>query len=241
LKFTERGSVRLVVSQQDDNLWQFSVIDTGIGIPADRHHLVFHPFVQADRSISRRFGGTGLGLSICQQLVIGMGGQMWMESESGRGSCFHFTVRLPMATAEERKTQTDSDDSEIAVAKQRQTAHILLADDSEDNRLLITAFLKDAPYQVATAVDGRDAVRQFMAGYFDIVLMDIQMPELDGYQATREIRSWEQQHGRSPARIIALTANAMKEDVQKTLAVGCDLHLTKPIRKKLLLEMLAQG
>ncbi|MBF0160245.1 MAG: PAS domain S-box protein [Magnetococcales bacterium] len=239
IKFTEQGSVRLTVVQQQHDLWQFSVADTGIGIPADKHHLIFRPFIQADHSISRRFGGTGLGLSICQQLVTGMGGTMWMESEPGRGSCFYFTVPLPVVAAEQIPVATATVPTAAAEGRQ-QPAALLLADDSEDNRVLIAAFLKDAPYRIVMAVDGRDAVTKFIAEPFDIVLMDIQMPELDGYQATREMRLWEQRRGLSPARIIALTANAMKEDVGKTLAAGCDLHLTKPIRKKLLLEMLTQ-
>ncbi|MBF0124943.1 MAG: PAS domain S-box protein [Magnetococcales bacterium] len=244
IKFTDRGSVRLVVTQQDSALWQFSVADTGMGIPSEKHHLIFQPFAQAEPSVSRRFGGTGLGLNICRQLMDRMGGHIWMESTPGAGSCFHFTIRLPAAMVQDSHpepavrgaatvtvTTTDSPPKSIRV---------LLADDSEDNRLLVETFLRDSPYDVIPATNGQEAVAKFLAGRFDIVLMDIQMPGLDGYQATRAIRAWERSQRLPAATIIALTANAMKEDMQRTLESGCNQHLTKPIRKKLLLEVLSQ-
>lgn len=379
VKFTEKGEVSLQVrkcsglSDQGDLL--FAVSDTGIGIPPDRQGSVFDSFSQADSSTTRKYGGTGLGLAICHRLVKMMGGNIWLESEVGRGSTFYFTVRMKVsaqpnnATAdlegnlnglkvlivddnstnrlilsetlrawgtdvtavesgelglsemthardtgnpyqlllvdlrmpgksgfdviEQMERDTDSVPTtillltsenraeDIAVCQELNISrylikpvrrndlynaitgslklsplprlettlssdqangsadhqpNILLVDDSPDNRLLIKAYLKKTPVRLEVAENGEIAVQKFTTGRYDLVLMDMQMPVTDGYTATRVIRNWEMQNGKSSTPIIALTANALKEDAQRSLDAGCTSHLTKPIKKEVLIQ-----
>lgn len=374
IKFTEQGDivVRVRGSAQitGSYLLQFEVRDSGIGIPREKLESIFGSFTQVDSSITRRYGGTGLGLAICKRLVELMGGRIWVESDEGRGSAFHFEVRLtPVARggsirepigrgarvlvvagqpsgaavlAEvlgtwnlaseictsldnmiERVTEAgiaghayaavvvDTADSisvdagllslrdrgdttpmillfrpstvatgvekirrfdgasylvkpikrtQLAAAlctlleptaiEQRDTptvvravnvsARILLVEDNEDNRMLIKAYLRLEPYTVVEAENGAVAVEYFKSDIFDLVLMDVQMPVMDGYAATRAIRVWEAQAGRSRTPVIALTANAIKEDMERSHDAGCDAHLTKPIKKQTLLDALRE-
>lgn len=383
LKFTERGEVILEVARvpEDPDQLRFTVRDTGIGIPAENLGSIFGSFMQVDSSITRRFGGTGLGLTIVRTLVELLGGQVDVESELGRGSCFFFTVRMPATVSEPRPSMgaagfsedervlvvddnetnrlilreiltrwnlqvADAPDGESALVELRRAAaahqpyslvlldrrmpgvdgfevaeeirrhpelagatllmltsdnrsgdlararevglvrcllkpvrrsdlmdaliaavsrrlspdqkpvedeadtpaapadgpprRILLAEDSPDNRLLILAYLKHAPYQIDTAENGRVAVEKFKRQQYDLVLMDVQMPEMDGYTATVVIRDWEREQGLSPTVVVALTANAFVEDVERSLAAGCTAHLSKPIKKRVLLAQLAE-
>jgi len=214
----------------------FAVADTGIGIPAEKCAEIFSRFTQADSSTARRFGGSGLGLAIVARLVEAMGGRVWVESTIGRGSTFHFTVRMEKAAQE--RTTSDSAISElktvgrsVAQSKDCCALRILVADDSIDNRFLLKAMLKAAPYQIDEVEDGQQAVERVRSASYDLVLMDVRMPTMDGLAATRAIRMWEQDHERSPIPIIALTASALKEDVAECLEAGCTLHLSKPITK----------
>ncbi|MBF0585139.1 MAG: response regulator [Magnetococcales bacterium] len=237
VKFTRDGVVTCSMVQAGAALYRFAVADTGIGIPAERQRTIFQPFVQAETSTSRRFGGTGLGLSICQKLVEKMEGKIWLESQPGCGSRFQVEIRLHPAPVvfEEPEAVT------MAPAVSTNAGlSILMADDAAENRLLMEAFLRRSPHQLTMVEDGRQAVDLFKRGRFDLVLMDIQMPGMDGYEATRTIRAWEERHQLPPTPILALTANAMREDVEKTHAVGCTRHLSKPISKKRLLEALSQ-
>lgn len=241
LKFTEKGSVALTVEPLDEERIQFTVRDTGIGIPETSLAGIFDPFRQAEDSTSRRFGGTGLGLSICSRLVKAMDGEIHVESRVDQGSVFRFHVRLP------RTEETGMEDKAAHTVRQRERAprpleggglNILLADDAEDNRLVISAYLKKTPHRVTGVINGEEAVKAFMSGRFDLVLMDIQMPIMNGLEATEKIRAWETEQESQPTPIIALTANAMREDIEKTTAAGCDLHLSKPIRKARLLDII---
>lgn len=244
IKFTQRGSITLLVAPLQQDFISFTLSDTGIGIPANRIGLVFEPFKQADESISRRFGGTGLGLSICKQLVEAMGGTISVESEVGKGTVFRFVIRLPrsvgiIADPELARIplHVDSDPQLLQPLTER-VMKILLVDDAEDNHLVIHAFLRKTPHQLVDVVNGEEGVRRFKAESFDLVLMDMQMPVLDGFNATRQMRQWELEQGLSSVPIVALTANAMKEDMEKTAEVGCNLHLSKPLRKAHLFDVI---
>jgi signal transduction histidine kinase/HPt (histidine-containing phosphotransfer) domain-containing protein len=251
IKFTEEGEVRVStrVAQRgaNDMLLQISVRDTGIGIPPDKHDAVFRVFEQADDSTSRKYGGTGLGLAICCRLTELMGGRVWFDSEPNRGSTFHFTARFGLPAASEctpaavqavvaatrRRDWADSSGGTCRVRK------VLLAEDSFVNQKLALGLLKKYGHEVVVANNGREAVELVHHDVFDVILMDLQMPELDGFEATREIRSLEARAGRHTP-IIALTAHAMKGDRERCLAGGMDGYLSKPIRAVELYEAIAQ-
>ena len=238
IKFTNKGRVTLSLTQAAGDLLHFSVADTGVGISVERLESIFQPFMQADISISRRFGGTGLGLSICQKLVEKMEGRIWVESLKGHGSTFHFEIPFKKESV---AVETFSNDDKPRDMSETSNAglSILLADDSEENCLVIEAYLKNTPHQLTIVEDGIQALKAFKEGGIDLVLIDIQMPGMDGYQTTKAIRGWECSNKQPPTPILALTANAMKEDIEKTRQVGCNLHLSKPIGKQRLLEVLS--
>jgi PAS domain S-box-containing protein len=234
VKFTEAGKVGLQVSAEaEPPLLRFTISDTGIGISTEKLGSVFERFTQADSSITRKYGGSGLGLTISKRLVELMGGRIWAESTVGAGSIFSFTVpleiwtgvRLPVAIP----IGTDSDLPLPALK-------ILLAEDYPDNRTITLAYLQDTPYRIEIAENGAVAYEKFIAGQFDLVLMDRQMPVMDGLTATRAIRAWEQANQRPPVPILALTATALRGDREKCLAAGCTAYLTKPIKQDVLLQ-----
>ncbi|MBI3246997.1 MAG: response regulator [Deltaproteobacteria bacterium] len=221
----------------------FSVRDTGIGIPKEKIESIFQSFTQADSSITRQYGGTGLGLSISQRLVRLMGGQLQVESMEGQGSRFFFSLPLRAGgIASDMKEEPSpspafSGNGSVPAQQEEHAVHILLAEDLYDNRLIFQAYLRHPDYRVDLADNGDIAFRKFQTKRYDLVLMDMQMPVMDGYTATRAIRQWEKEQGRSPIPILALTAYAMKEEQQKSLAAGCTEHLVKPIRKETLLTI----
>ena len=239
IKFTERGQV--AVSVKSDSMpgcLHFTVTDTGIGIPRQNLATIFEKFRQVDASVQRHHGGSGLGLSIARRLVELMHGRIWVESEIGSGSRFHFVVRLGSAprAAEAGPAKLESPGRASSPAAPAQTrARVLLADDSKDNRALIGFYLKKTPYDLDMADNGEVAVRKFQAGQYDVVIMDLQMPVLDGYEAVREIRRWEVKNRRAATPILALTAYAIDDKIEKSLAGGCSGVLTKPITREQLL------
>ncbi len=241
IKFTEAGKVSLRVTP-DANLsvptaLRFTVSDTGIGIANDKLDRVFERFTQADSSTTRRFGGSGLGLTISKRLVELMGGHVWAESGVGVGSVFSFAVPLEIwADARRQITAPVGTGSEPPLPPLR----ILLAEDSPDNCTITVAYLEDTPYRVEIAETGAIACEMFVAGRYDLVLMDRQMPVMDGLTATRKIRAWELANGRLPTPIIALTASALKGDREKCLAAGCTAFLTKPIKQEVLLQAIKE-
>ena len=237
IKFTETGSVTLKVERQQDNsvptALRFTVTDTGIGIPTEKLPLIFERFTQADSSTTRRFGGSGLGLTISKRLVELMGGRIWVTSQVDMGSTFAFSAPFEVWSAADRM--------EAAPVGAHPTAplpplHILMAEDSPDNCAIAMAYLQDTPYRIDVAVNGAIACQMFMAGHYDLVLMDRQMPVMDGLTATRTIRAWEKTVGRPPTPIIALTASALKGDRETCLAAGCTAYLSKPIKQDVLLQ-----
>jgi len=237
IKFTESGEVSLQVAPDADSsvptALLFTVSDTGIGIAGEKLGQVFERFTQADSSTTRRFGGSGLGLTISKRLVELMGGRIWVESEVGEGSVFSFTVPFEIGVAANRSTAVPVGmGSEPPLPALR----ILLAEDSPDNCTITMAYLEDTPYRVEIAETGAIACEKFTAGHYDLVLMDRQMPVMDGLTATRTIRAWEQANHRPPTPIIALTAFALKGDREMCLAAGCTAYLTKPIKQEVLLQ-----
>ncbi|MCL4742931.1 MAG: response regulator [Phycisphaerales bacterium] len=251
VKFTERGSVRVVVSMGGDaesgRVVRFRVTDTGIGIAPDKIASLFEPFMQADETMSRRFGGTGLGLAVSNRLVEMLGGSIEVRSEPGIGS--EFTLTLPVSDAEASDLISSPDELFVSDAlAERSTdadglrlrARVLLAEDGEDNRRLIVHHLTRAGAEVETVANGRAAVEHAVAAVnegrpFDAVLMDMQMPVMDGYAASRELRRVG--YG---LPIIALTAHAMAEDRARCLAAGCDDYVSKPIDRAELLRTCAR-
>lgn len=227
VKFTAQGRVTLAVAPGEGppgtlHVW---VSDTGPGIPADKQLQIFDVFAQADTSTTRRYGGSGLGLSIARRLVELMGGRIWVESQLGAGSAFHFTV--PLAVADSGAPAVDA-----AEAAQGRALRILLAEDVPDNRRIFEAYFQGTPHRCEFAENGQEAVNRFATGHYDLVLMDMQMPVMDGYAATREIRRIEAQLGRAPTPILALTAAAFKDETERCREAGCTACLTKPIRRR---------
>ncbi len=258
VKFTERGVIRIEVrperreapgAQTDSAAVTpgmpvvFAVQDTGIGIDPTARERLFLPFSQADDSTTRRFGGTGLGLAICRELVDRMGGEIGVDSESGAGSRFWFRLPLGVASAAEparaaAAPKTDLDAPAAALAPLN--ARVLLAEDHPINQAVARKMLASLGCQVQVAGDGQAALAAFREGDFDLVLMDCQMPVMDGFEATREIRAWEALHaGGRRVPIIALTANAMAQDRQACLDAGMDGHLGKPYRREQMHEAIA--
>lgn len=242
MKFTEKGSITLSVTKnpsRKDSLL-FSVSDTGLGIPAERQNLIFQKFSQADSTIHRRFGGTGLGLAISKSLIDLMGGQIWFKSQEGKGTTFYFTLPyheqiINPALTNNKLTPAEEPAPTPPINKKLK---ILVADDAEDNRTLFTHFLKNEHYEIIEAHNGLEALDKIKSSQFDIVFMDVQMPELDGYSATNAIRQWESEQQKPPTPIIALTAHALSEDRQKSLQAGCNDHIAKPFRKDTLVKVI---
>ncbi|NJN46524.1 MAG: response regulator [Candidatus Competibacteraceae bacterium] len=252
IKFTESGEIQLQVTAEsgtaDQIILRFAVQDTGIGIPIDKQQVIFAPFTQAEGFATRRFGGTGLGLAICKHLVDMMGGRIWVESEPGKGSTFFFTVdfeRQPAvveATHAEMPTPLPDVESRIAEPKHRsdpnqRTLSVLLAEDNPINQLLAVTVLEKQGHRVSVVHNGLEAVALHEQNHFDVILMDIQMPEMDGFQATALIRAHESRTDRHTP-IVAMTAHAMKGDRELCLAKGMDDYIAKPVKAAQLVELL---
>ncbi len=233
LKFTEHGSVSISVNAEgiptNGRQWiGFAVTDTGIGIAQDKLDHIFSPFSQADSSTTRRFGGTGLGLAIAARLVQLMGSQLAVDSEPGRGSTFHFGVIFSIVEANPNPVATPLPVA-AAIAEARPVGRILLVEDTPVNQRLGQALLGKRGYQVSLAADGLEALAAFDRERFDLILMDMQMPNMDGLEATRRIRAREVA-GERRIPIIALTANAMQSDRDLCQAAGMDDFVAKPFR-----------
>ncbi|MBC7684048.1 MAG: response regulator [Bdellovibrionales bacterium] len=262
IKFTQRGSVTLALAPapapapetgretQDSCEIAFAVSDTGIGIPLDKQKLIFDAFSQVDGSTTRQFGGTGLGLTICRRLVILMQGDIALKSVPGKGSTFRFSVPL-----QHTSVQLPADESDLVQAMtapglavapptlQHEGSgsglRILLAEDNPVNQRLALRLLEKMGHRITLVDNGLDALERTMQGGYDLVLMDVQMPELDGLTATRRIRQWERVHG-GHVPIVAMTARAMQGDRERCLEAGMDDYLSKPIDSEQLRQLVSR-
>jgi CheY-like chemotaxis protein len=235
IKFTSAGSVslrvRLLTREQDAVTVQMSVSDTGLGIAPEAQAAIFQAFTQADASTTRKYGGTGLGLSICHRLVALMGGRIWVESEVGKGSTFHFTACFGAADARTLDVDPPSRETRAATPSPADPLdlRVLVAEDNGVNQMLAVRFLRKLGCDAVLADNGREALDAVAGGVFDLVLMDVQMPEMDGYEATTAIRAHPDQTI-AALPIVALTAHATAADQARCLAAGMNGFLTKPLR-----------
>jgi CheY-like chemotaxis protein len=246
VKFTSEGTVTLALGQDgatEDGgvLLTFAVRDTGIGIAPARLDAIFQPFTQADTSMTRRFGGTGLGLTISSRLVALLGGSLTVHSTEHVGS--EFLVRLPAALAGTADLGTASTgaarllSAHVVAAPAGSALRVLVAEDNPVNQRIAQQMLRKRQLSVTLADDGRQAVDAFQSGRFDLVLMDVQMPEMNGFEAVAAIRALEHAQGRPHTPIVAVTAHAMVGDRERCLEAGMDAYLSKPLRRQLLLDL----
>jgi signal transduction histidine kinase/FixJ family two-component response regulator/HPt (histidine-containing phosphotransfer) domain-containing protein len=259
IKFTETGEIVVEVKQKKkkDKEWvtiKFSVSDTGIGIPVEKQNTIFKRFTQVDSSTTRKYGGTGLGLTIVRYLVRLMRGKIWVESQPNYGTRFTFEVffkRQPPKKAgleKQKKVPLQQDATEtdpLSVTEevqqvQHQARRILLGEDSVPNQNVVKAFLINAPVWIDIADNGKTALDKFKNNHYDLALMDIQMPIMDGLTAVTKIRAWEKETGRKATPIIAMTAHASTVDIDKSMAAGCNKFLAKPVKKKAFLQVLSK-
>jgi len=248
IKFTDKGEVvvRASTLQQDSRnvMMHISVHDTGIGISLDVRKRLFKPFSQADGSTTRNYGGTGLGLAISSELVSCMGGELRCESELGKGSHFFFAIRLETVSIQERNEQL----SDPAINRhiftegsQQFDIHVLVAEDNETNQEVALGMLQKLGCKVTLATNGVEALEVVTEKSFDVILMDCQMPVMDGYQATAAIRTTEKKEGGiNHIPIIALTANALEGDRERCLLAGMDDYISKPFKQEKLLKIFAR-
>ncbi|MDI1366410.1 MAG: ATP-binding protein [bacterium] len=237
VKFTNAGGIQVVVEQRledEAGLLRVEVRDTGIGIARDQLEGVFERFSQADAAVSRRYGGTGLGLAISRRIIEQMDGTIGLDSEEGVGSRFWFEIRAPL-----RDLAPDAPAEDRAVFEPDQTLRLLLVEDNAVNRELIRIMLEPFDIKIATAHDGVAGVEAVRQGHYDLVLMDIQMPGMDGLTATRRIRAMKDTDG-ARVPIVAMTANVLPEQIANCLAAGMDDHLGKPINPGKLLDLVAR-
>jgi len=248
IKFTAQGGVELLVSVErlgpEAATLHFVVEDTGIGIAPAKRASIFEAFSQADGSTTRQYGGTGLGLAICSQLVTLMGGRVWVESEVGKGSCFHFTVNfgLPAPGGEQRPASPETAAEGVPVGDAEPAGRrILLAEDNIVNQRLVRGVLERHGFRVTAVANGAEVLRALESGPFDLVLMDVQMPELDGLETTIRIRRKESAGGTPRMPIIALTAHVLQADRDRCLEAGMDYYIAKPIEPVALVDLVRRA
>ena len=238
VKFTREGHIRVdleTMPSENNEVWlRFAVSDSGIGVDPSNQERIFAPFIQADGSTTRHFGGTGLGLAISARLVELMDGRIWVESEVGKGSTFYFTARMDIAR-ELPGASLSLDDSAPKTGRPAYPLRVLLVEDNQTNRKLAEVILEKRGHSVVAAVNGEEALRKIAAEHFDVIIMDVQMPVMDGITATAAIRALEKTTGRNTP-IVAMTAHAMKGDRERFLAAGMTGYISKPIEKNELLE-----
>ena len=226
LKFTNQGEIMVRVIRLQDGTLQFSVSDTGIGISAEKQKSIFEAFVQADTSSTRHYGGTGLGLAIVSQLVALMQGRVWLESKPGSGSTFYFTACFGLATVAATKDETHPREERTTAPNRK--LHILIADDNLVNLRLARSLLAKQGHSAVAVGSGREALAALEQQNFDLVLMDVQMPDMDGFETTKAIRAQER-ISKKHLPIVAMTAHAMIGDRERCLIAGMDSYVTKPV------------
>jgi signal transduction histidine kinase/CheY-like chemotaxis protein len=235
LKFTSSGSVRVRLGLRETSLGfpsilKFSVEDTGIGISPEAQERLFQPFSQADSSISRQFGGTGLGLMICKQLVELMGGEITLKSTVRRGSTFSFTIAVPVDKTQLSPASSRSDLPTVSISLPRESLNILVVEDNLTNQRVVTHLLKRLGQSAEYVRSGLDCLQRLQEKSFDLILMDLQMPEIDGLETVRRIRL-QPVFAQRPW-IVAVTADALTEDREKCFAIGMNDHLSKPLTEE---------
>ena len=244
VKFTAQGKIELSVCAETGPEGQpglrFEVNDSGCGVPPDKAAIIFEPFQQAETSMSRRFEGTGLGLAISKTLIEMMSGRIWLAEKSEPGARFVFTVFLQPTTEEAVSAKIAAKASAVAGQTLRQGTRVLLVEDNPENVVLVQAFLENLPLLLDFAENGVEAVEKRRQGEYDLVLMDMQMPIMDGYTATQEIRAWEKTQHKPHVPIVALTAHALSGSSTESIEAGCDGHLSKPMDKSDLVEVIAK-
>lgn len=245
VKFTDKGSVTFCATTlpEEPDWVEFSVADTGPGIPAVLRESIFEPFIQGDLSSSRKHTGSGLGLAICRRLARLMGGSLMVRSEEGKGSCFSLSLPLGnpgrfQSGTSDRHFKMSQEDKDLS---QNYPLRIIVAEDDQTSLKLIQRILKLFGYEVFSATNGKEAVLAYETHKPDLILMDLQMPEMDGIAATRRIRSLEESDGETKCFISALTANIVPEDRDRCFAAGMNSYLNKPIKKDQLVQLLVEA
>jgi CheY-like chemotaxis protein len=248
VKFTNSGKIALTIRNRECGQAgdiEFAVSDTGIGIPPEKLESIFDSFSQADSSTASRYGGTGLGLNISNRLVAQMGGTLTVRSGVGEGSTFRFDAHFGVGAQRAWKPPSHANDFKdrraITKTQSLRPLRILVAEDSPDNSLLIQVYLAGSGHQLTFVEDGRAAVDRFSADEFDLVLMDLRMPVMDGLAATRAIRAIEQERGGVSLPVIALTANASVEDMAASREAGCSWHVSKPFSQHELISVMEKS
>jgi CheY-like chemotaxis protein len=219
---------------------KFSVKDNGIGISPEQQNLIFQPFGQADNTTTRKYGGTGLGLIICQNIVELMGGKIWFESEKESGSTFFFTIKIEKPNGDSPVVDSDANDQELLLNESESIVkgkRVLLVEDNDINQELCQDILNSFEVKIEVANNGQEALLLLANRDFDVILMDCQMPVMDGYEATRQIRKQDKFRN---IPIIAMTANAMSADRKRVLEVGMSDHLPKPFNPDKMIITLAK-
>ena len=229
IKFTEKGSVSVRVRVSRNQI-EFAVKDTGIGIQTKNTKKIFDSYVQADETVSRKFGGTGLGLAISKGIIEALGGTISVDSKPGVGSCFRFSIPL---TLSESSVKDPKDAANI-----RKLPSILVAEDNQVNQDLIRAMLTKIGYKPVVVSDGKEAVEAFRKNTFDLVFTDIQMPVMDGYEAIENMRKISK-HQKMPW-IVTLSANSMKEQKDQAISVGANGYMEKPVTRKKLIAAIEE-
>jgi len=244
IKFTTHGKIEVRVrserGERGEKGLRFEVTDTGCGVPADKTAIIFEAFQQAEGSMDRPYEGTGLGLAIARTLVEMMGGKIWVETKSGPGSQFVFTAFFPPGTEDTLRDRRLGTASCEVVRSVEAGTRVLLVEDNAENMILLRAYLENISLALDFASNGLEALEKRQHGSYDLVLMDIQMPVMDGYTATREIRAWERDRGVPRVPIVALTAHALSGASAESMEAGCDGHITKPVERNDLIAAIAK-
>ena len=232
VKFTDQGAISVLVSSKklNDTSYEicFSVKDTGIGIPEDKMSRLFQSFTQIDSSTTRKYGGTGLGLAITKKLVEMMGGMIRAESELGKGSTFYFTILADATVITPVSGKAEAQQESYNGVDRNHVLRILLAEDNPVNQIVMLKMLNKLGYHADVAANGIEVIHSMELRPYDLILMDVQMPEMDGFEAAREIRKrWTSE---DQPKIIAITAYALKGDREKCLAAGMDDYISKPVK-----------
>ena len=231
VKFTDEGDVSVSVSSEPSKATNsqilFTVKDTGIGIPKDKMDRIFEPFTQLERVISRKRDGVGLGLAISKKLVEIMGGEIWVESVPGQGTTFYFTISAEIVQDEHLDLEEMSKDALVQSLSKSKPLRILLAEDNPSNQKVIVTMLKRLGYRPDVVADGKEVLQALELRPYDLILMDVRMPEMDGITATRVIRKLQPKKG---PKIVAITAYALEGDQEKCLEAGMDDYISKPVK-----------